>query len=145
MNTIPRSAILRLSILLLATCAAAFAWEASTNAGSRHVTGCVVKVEHVFARKGGDSQAFTVRYNVQGKNYFLVSRRGIVDSLGSLRNLQRGDRVPLAVSATPPFKAVFDTLSGRFPITLCFVVLTAVFFVAAAIPMLTGRRSSSRP
>lgn len=136
MNTIPRGAKIRLSVLLIAACLTAFAWEASNNAGSRHVAGVVVKVENVLAGKGGDSKEFTVRYTMQGRNYYLVSRRGILDSLGSLRNLQRGDRVPLVVSAGPPFKAGFDTLSGRYPITLCFLALSAVFFAVVAIPML---------
>jgi hypothetical protein len=119
----------------------AFAWEASNDARSRHVTGDVVKVEQVLAGKGGDSKEFTVRYTMQGKNYYLVARRGILDSLGSLRNLQRGDRVPLVVSAGPPVKAGFDTLSGRYPITLCFVALSAVFLAVMIIPLLTGSRS----
>jgi hypothetical protein len=140
MNTIPRAAKMRLLVLLLAACITAFVWEASKGAGSRHVTGYVVKVEQVLAGKGGDSKEFTVRYAVQGENYYLVTRRGILDSLGSLRNLQRGDLVPLVVSADPPFKAAFDTLSGRYSITLCFVTLSAVFLTVMIIPMLTGSR-----
>lgn len=144
MNTIPLAVKIRLSVLLLAACIAAFAWESCIHSGYRRVSGDVVKVEHVFAGKGGDSKAFTVRYTMRGKNYYFVSRRGILDSLGSLRNLRQGDRVPLAVSPTPPFKAVFDTLSGRYPITLCFLALTAVFLTVLVKPTRTGPRSPPR-
>jgi hypothetical protein len=144
MTTIPPTVKIRLSVLLLAACTAAFTWESFIHSGYRHVTGEVVKVEHVFAGKGGDSKAFTVRYAIRDENYYFVSRRGILDSLGSLRNLRQGDRVPIAVRPAPPFKAVFDTLSGRYPITLCFVALTVVFLTVMVIPATTGARSSPR-
>ncbi len=139
MNPSPRAAIARISILLLLTCAVAFGWETSKNSGLQPVIGHVVKVKRVFAGRGGDSKEFTIRYSLQGKNYYLVTRRGILDSLGTLRGLQRGDSVPVAASPTAPHRAILDTLSGRYGGTLCFAVLAAVFGVSVAVLGLTGR------
>lgn len=144
MNASPRAAILRLSILLLLSCAVAFGWEASRNAGLKHVTGYVVKVRRVPGGGGGDSEEFTIRYRLQGNDYYLVTRRGILDSLGALRNLQRGDTVPVAASSRPPHRAILDTLSGRYGITLCFLALAAIFAVAVATLVIRGRVSLSR-
>ncbi len=139
MTPSPHAAIIRISILLLVTCALAFGWEASRNTGFLHVTGHVVQVKNVFSGRGGDNKEFTILYNLQGKDYYLVTRRGILDSLGALRDLQRGDSVPVAARSNPPHRAILDTLSGRYGITLCFLVLAAVFGVVVAVMRLTGR------
>jgi hypothetical protein len=127
----------------LITCAITFGWETSRDSRLQRVTGDVVKVENVFAGNGGDSKKFTIRYSMRGRDYYLVTRRGILDSLGALRGLQRGDRVPLAANPDPPHRAILDTLSGRYGITLCFVALAAIFFVAIVTAMATGRVSLS--
>jgi hypothetical protein len=131
MNASPRAAITRISILLLVICAVAFGWERAKNAGLRRTTGQVVAVHQVLAGTGGDSKEFTIHYQWQKKDYQLVTRRGILDSLGSLRRLQRGDNVPLAVSPESPRQAVVDTITARYGVTLCLATLTAVFFLVA--------------
>ena len=127
MNASPRAVIARLSILLLAVCALSFGWEATKNSGLKRMSGCVVRVKRAFGGRAGDNREFTIRYRLKGKDYYLVTRRGILDSLGSLRGLQPGDNVPLAVSPNPPHSAVLDTLNGRYEITLCFALLAAVY------------------
>ncbi len=133
MNASPRAATTRISILLLVLCAVSFGWEAYRNSGLLHLSGRVVEEGRALGGKGGDNKEFTIRYRVQGEDYSLISRRGILDQLGGLRGLQRGDIVPLAVSPAPPHRAILDTLSGRYGMTLCFVALSAVFFVVAAL------------
>lgn len=144
MKNSPRAVIIRLSILLLLSCIAAFAWEASRNSGLQPVTGHVVKVKQVFAGRGGDYEEFTIRYRLHGKDYYFVTRRGILDALGDLQDLQRGDSVPLAASTKPPYRAILDTFNGRYGITLCFLVLAGIFFVVVAASALTGRLSLTR-
>ena len=129
MNASPRAAITRLSFLLLVICAVSFGWEKANNSDLQRTTGQVVAVRQVFAGKGGDGKEFTIHYQWQKRDYQLVTRRGILDSLGSLRGLQRGANVPLAVSPESPHRAVVDTITGRYGVTLCFVALTGVFFL----------------
>lgn len=129
MNASPRAAISRISFLLLVICAVTFGWEKANNSDLQRTTGRVVAVRQVSAGKGGDGKEFTIHYQWQKKNYQLVTRRGILDSLGSLRGLQRGDDLPLAVSPESPHRAVVDTITGRYGVTLCFVALITVFFL----------------
>jgi len=143
MGNSPRAVIARIAILLLVTCAASFAWETANNAGAQHVIGTVVHVRPVLAGRGGDNEEFTIRYRWHGQAHALVTRRGIVDALGSLRGLKMGDSMGLAVHPDAPDRAVLDTLSGRYGITLSFAVLSAVFAVAMAILAFTGRLPSS--
>jgi hypothetical protein len=113
MNPSPRAAIARISILLLLTCAVALGWETSKNSGLQPVVGHVVKVKRVFAGRGGDGKEFTIRYSLQGKNFYLVTRRGILDSLGTLRGLQRGDSVPAVLAAVFGVSVAVLGLTGR--------------------------------
>ena len=143
MSNAPRAVITRIAILLLITCTASFAWETARNAGAQHVIGTVVHVRPVLAGRGGDNEEFTIRYRWHGQTHALVTRRGILDALGALRGLKTGDSVGLAVRPDAPDRAVLDTLSGRYGITLSFAVLSAVFAVAMTIMAFAGRLTSS--
>jgi len=144
MNPSMRNVVIRLSILLLVTFVITFAWEMSRNAGLKPVSGYVIKVENVFSSKGGDTKEFTIRYSFQGEKYYLVTRRGIIDSLSGLHDLKRGDSISLAVNPEKPDNALLNTFNSLYAITLCFVVLSAVFFVVIIVLALRGRLSSSR-
>jgi len=139
MSNSPRAALTRIAFLLLLTCTASFIWESNRNAGLQHVEGQVVAVRHVLAGKGGDSKEFTIRYRWQGQTHDLVTRRGILDALGTLRELKTGDRVSLALRPSTPSQAILDTLSGRYPLTLSLVTLGSVFLAALAFMAMTGR------
>ena len=98
MNASPRAAAIRISILIVVLCAVSFGWEAYRNSGLLHLSGRVIGEGRVLGGKGGDNKEFTIRYRVQGEDFSFISRRGILDQLGGLRGLRRGDTVPLAVS-----------------------------------------------
>jgi len=139
MSNAPRAVVTRIAILLLLTCAGSFAWETANNAGAQHVIGKVVGVRQVLAGRGGDSKEFTIRYRWQGKAHDLVTRRGILDAFGTLSELKMGDSVGLAVRPDAPDRAMLDTVSGRYGITLSFAALTAIFVGALAFLAFTGR------
>lgn len=124
-----RGAIFRITVLLLVSGIIAFGWEANRSTHARRLEGLVVRVQAVPAAGGGDNKAFTIRYAFQGRDHVVVVRRGILDALGRLGHLQRGDRVPLAVDPLSPQRAALDTFSTRYGVTLCFVVLGAIFSV----------------
>lgn len=138
MNASPRAALRRITALLLVTCVLAFAWESWRDAGMRSTTGRVVAVRQVLSSGGGDSREFTIRYRAGGADHYLVTRRGVLDSLTGLRGLSRGDAVPLEVSDGAPWRAELGTLTGRYPMTICFGVLTSIVL---AITVLVVRRS----
>lgn len=139
MNASPRAAIIRLSILLLVVCAGSFGWERANHSGLQPTTGEVIAVRQVFAGKGGDSKEFTIRYHWQNEDYRLVTRRGILDALGGLRGLRRGDTVPLALNPEAPHSAVLDTVTGRYGGTLCFVTLAVVYFLVVLVLAMKGK------
>ena len=133
--------MVRIAILLLATCAGAFAWEHARGAGLVHRTGEVVAVHHVLAGRGGDGEAFTIRYRLAGADHRFTTRRGILDHLGRLRGLAIGDPVPVAVDPKAPHHAVLDTVSGRYGLTLTFAALAAIFGAVLGITWLRTRRA----
>jgi hypothetical protein len=139
-NSLLRGAIIRMTVLLLVSGTIAFGWEAFKNAEALRLEGLVVRVQAVPAGRGGDSQAFTIRYAFQGRDHVIVLRRGILDALGRLHHLQPGDRVPLAVDPQSPQRATLDTLSARYGVTLCFIVLGGIFALVAAAVGLRRRR-----
>lgn len=129
MDPSPRAALTRVLVLLMLVVLVSFAWESWRNVGMHPATGEVVKVRQVVGSRGGDGEEFTIRYQAGGEDRYLITRRGILDSLGSLRNLGRGDSVPVEVNSAPPYRAEIDTLTGRYGVTLCFAVLAALVLV----------------
>lgn len=144
MNQTIRNAVIRISVLLILICAVSFWWEASRNSSLQSLTGNVTRVRNVFSSKGGDTKEFTIRYIFKGKRYYLVTRRGIIDSIGGLRGLKRGDSVALAVDPDNPDNALLNTFNSLYAITLCFVTLSAVFFVVVIVLAIRGLLSSSK-
>ncbi len=136
-----KAALIRIAILLLATCAGAFFWEHARTRGFVHRTGEVVAVHRVLAGRGGDGEAFTIRYRVGGASHQFTTRRGILDHLGALSGLARGDRVPVAADPDPPYHAVLDTVTGRYGLTLTFGALAVIFGGVLGILALRGRGS----
>ncbi|MEJ2368892.1 MAG: hypothetical protein P8Z49_11240 [Acidobacteriota bacterium] len=141
MNNSPRSVVFRLTLLILATCALSFAWDSHRNKGLQSVTGSVVKVRLVGGGNGGDFKEFTIRYTLHGRSREFTARRGILDAMGSLRDLGRDDRVLVAADPNPPYRAVFDTVNARYGVTLCFVSLGLIFGAAVLFLAFTGRLS----
>lgn len=129
MDPSPRAALTRVLVLLLLVGLVSFGWQSWRNADMHPATGQVIKVRQTVGSRGGDSKEFTIRYHAGGEDRYLTTRRGILDSLGALRNLGRGDSVPLEVSAGPPYRAELGTFTGRYGTTLCFLVLAALVLV----------------
>jgi hypothetical protein len=139
MSNSPRAALARIFILLLVCCISAFAWEQHTVSGMQQITGTVISVKPVLAGKGGDHREFTIRYLWQGKAHVLITRRGIIDALGTLKNLSAGEHVALAIQPASPERAMLDTISNRYLLTLCFAILTIIFGTVVAIMVVKGR------
>lgn len=125
-----RAALMRICILLLIVCAAAFAWEASRNAGMQPVTGRVI---------GKIYKGYTIGYQVQQQSYQLETRIGVLDLVGGLGFLSAGAEVPLLVNSKSPYDALINTLSGRYGITLTFAALMLLFVVAMLVAVIRRR------
>ncbi len=105
--------MIRTAILLLVTCVGAFAWEHARTSGFVHRTGEVVAVHRVLAGRGGDGEAFTIRYRVGGASHQFTTRAGDPSITSGPSGLARGDLVPVAVDPEAPQRAVLDTVTGR--------------------------------
>ena len=122
--------MLRILILLTVVMAFAAIWEFSKNQWLSPVTGTVIEVRKVISGGKGDSREFVIEYLFNGERYVLVTRRGIIDSLGSFCCLTVGDPVPLATDRTEPSRAILDSLNARYPVTLMIGMLTLTFLLA---------------
>lgn len=115
-----RAAMRRIFFLLLIVCVAAFAWEKSRNSNLQPVAGQVI---------GTVYKGYTIGYQLQEQHYQFETRIGIFDSLGDLRSLSPGDKIPLLVNPASQHEPVINTLNGRYGITLSFAMLMLLFFV----------------
>lgn len=93
--------------------------------------GEVLQVMRVGSSGKGDNREFTIRYQVRGEHYQLVTRRGLMDSLFAFRDLATGDQVPLKVATDEPARAALDSLTARYPISAALLALTALVMVLA--------------
>lgn len=118
MKTSMAAAKVRVLILLLAVCAAAFAWETTRNTQMQPVTGRVI---------GEVYKGYSVAYKVQEQSYQFETRIGIVDSIGGLRSLPLNAAVPVLVNPDKPYVALINTVNGRYGLTLTFVSLLLLF------------------
>lgn len=125
-----RAAMMRICILLLIVCAAAFAWEASRNADMQPVTGRVI---------GKVYKGYTIGYQVQQQSYQLETRIGVLDLVGGLGSLSTGAEVPLLADPQKPYVSLINTLNGRYGITLTFVALMLLFVVAMLVAVIRRR------
>jgi len=138
-GALPRGAVIRALMLLILAWAGAGLWEYSQQRDYRGTEGEVGRVERVFAGRSGDDRAFTIRYGWQERIYRITTGRGVIDSLGAFRNLDRGDVVPLAVDPDRPSRAVLDTFNARYPITLSITAFAGIVFATGGLLVLTGR------
>lgn len=135
---IPRSALTRIMILLSVIMLLVIGWEYQQSSKLQAAKGKVIKITKVFARRGGDKREFQIEYFVNEKRYILVTRRSIIDSVGAFCCLSPGTSVPIAWYRDTPFKAILDSFSARYPMSISFGMLTLVvilfllFFVIRA-------------
>lgn len=142
MNASRRAASTRIAVFLLLTWPAAFAWEASKSAHLTAVIGQVVDLRPV-PDGGRNDRALVIRYRIGDETHELVTRRYILDLWGALGNARRGDSVPVAVDTRAPGRAVLDTVSGRYPITLIIASVVALF--AATLAIIAVRETTGSP
>ena len=134
MSTSVRSAMMRIFILLLFVCAGSFAWEASRNSEMQPATGQVI---------GTVYQGYRISYELQEQRYQFETRFGIVDLISGLRSLKLGDPIPLLVDSAQRYADLINPLSGRYGITLTFVVLLSLFVVSVLFSVLRRRDNKS--
>ncbi len=133
--------MIRTAILLLVTCVGAFAWEHARTSGFVHRTGEVVAVHRVLAGRGGDGEAFTIRYRVGGASHQFTTRRGSLDHLGARAGWREATWCRWRWIPRRPQRAVLDTVTGRYGLTLTFGALAVIFGEREASSALRGRRS----
>lgn len=136
MKTSKSAAILRIFMLLLITCSAAFYWETSRNAEMQPVTGSV---------QGKIYKGYSIVYQMQGRSYQFETRFGIVDFLGDIGSLSRGNAIPLLADPEQRRTALINTWSGRYGITLTFVaMLCLLMFLLAVLSVRRGAATLSQ-
>ncbi len=141
-----RFAVLRIAILLAVIMAVSVSWEYRQSKNLRPVIGTVINAEQVNPGGGGDNREFRIEYFAYGEKYILVTRRGLLDSLGPFCCLAVGDSVPIAVDRKDPMRAILDSFSARYPYTLSFGLLTLIFLASMLVIAIKVRwkRHSSR-
>jgi len=133
-KTIPRAVYRRIVIVLLMACLGSFVRESFQNDGLVSVSGEIIRSEYIYGK-----EAYTVRFRVNGIDRNAKVRVGVLDVLHGLGRLHVGDSFPMAVSPAPGARAVPDTLTGRYGITLSMSALAAIFFLATGWGIVTGR------
>jgi len=125
-----RAAMLRITVLLTVVMTTSVVWEYRQSQNLRPVSGNVVSVEEVIPGGSGDSRESRIEYYAYGEKYILVTRRGLLDALGSFCCLTVGDSVPIAVDRDNPMRAILDSPSARYPYTLSFGLLSLLFLIS---------------
>ncbi|GMR15145.1 MAG: hypothetical protein BMS9Abin30_0766 [Gammaproteobacteria bacterium] len=128
-----RAALLRIAGLLTVVLTLSVVLEYRQSQNLISVSGKVVKVEEVNPGRSGDSREFRIEYFVYAEKYTLVTRRGILDSLGAFCCLAIGDSVPIAVDREDPLRAILDSTSARYPYTLSFGLLTLIYLISVLV------------
>ncbi len=136
---VSRAALLRIAILLTVILVTSGVWEYRQSQNLRPVIGKVVNVEEVNPGRSGDNREFRIEYFAYAKKYILVTRRGILDSLGPFCCLAAGDSVPIAVDRSDPMRAILDSPSARYPYTLSFGLLTLIFLISMLVIAIKAR------
>ena len=136
---VSRAALLRIAVLLTVILVTSVVWEYRQSQNLRPVIGKVVNVEEVNPGRSGDNREFRIEYFAYAEKYILVTRRGILDSLGAFCCLAVGDSVPIAVNREDPMRAILDSPSARYPYTLSFGLLTLVFLISMLVIAIKAR------
>jgi len=122
--------LLRITVLLTVILTFSVVWEYRQSQNFRPAIGNVVSVDAAGPGGSGDSREFRIEYYAYGEKYILVTRRGLLDSLGPFCCLTVGDSVPIAVDRDNPMRAILDSPSARYPYTLSFGLLSLLFLIA---------------
>ncbi len=138
-RNVSRFALLRIAILLTVVMLLSVAWEYRQSLNLTSVGGKVVAVGNVFPGRSGDNREFRIEYFVYAEKYILVTRRGLLDSLGKFCCLAVGDLVTIAVDREDPMRAILDSPSARYPYTLSFGLLTLVFLITMLVIAIKAR------
>lgn len=134
-----RSALIRISALLTVIMIFAVVWEYRQNLNLIPGTGKVIQVKEVFVGRGGDNREFVIEYFIDGNQHLLVTRRGIIDSIGAFCCLSVGDTVPIAVDRETPFRTILDSFNARYAASLSFGALMLVFLISLVVIAIKGR------
>jgi len=134
-----RAALLRITVLLTVILTISVVWEYRQSQKLIPVSGKVVQVQQVNPGRSGDNREFRIEYFAYSEKYILVTRRGILDSLGAFCCLAVGDSVPLAVDRVDPMRAILDSPGARYPFTLSFGLLTLVFLISMLVIAMKAR------
>lgn len=113
-----KAARVRILILLLFVCGAAFTWECNRNAAMLPVQGRVVG--HIY-------KGYVVGYSIREQRHELETRIGVFDALGRLRRLSVGAAIPVLVDPKRPYVAVVNTVNGRYGLTISATMLLLLF------------------
>jgi len=125
-RNVSRAALLRIAVLLTVVMTLSVVWEYRQSQNLTVTSGIVGAGE---AADSGNRRSFRVEYFAYGEKYILVTRTGLLDSLGPFCCLNVGDSVPVAVDRENPMRAILDSPSARYPYTLSFGLLTLGFLV----------------
>lgn len=136
---VSRAALLRIAVLLTVILTFSVVWEYRQSQDLISVDGTVVAVQAVNPGRSGDNREFRIEYFVYAEKYILVTRRGILDSLGAFCCLAVGDSVPIAVDRGDPMRAILDSPSARYPYTLSFGLLTLIFLISMLVVAIKAR------
>jgi nitrogen fixation/metabolism regulation signal transduction histidine kinase len=64
--------------------------------------------------------------------------------MGDLGELQNNDNVAVAVDPIEPNRAMLDTVSSKYSVTLSLIALTLIFIAILVVLLFTGRLSFSQ-
>ncbi len=136
---VSRPALLRITAVLAIVLVLSVGWEYRQSLNLRSANGKVIEVVEVFSGSSGDNREFAIQYFVSGEKYVLVTRRGLFDAFGAFCCLAIGDSVPIAADREDPSRAILDSLSARFPLTLSFGMLTLIFSLSMLLIAMKAR------
>lgn len=126
-------ALFRITILVSVVTLLFGVWEYRHGRNLQPIDGQVIKVENVLGSRGGDNRRFIIEYHIGDERFVTAATRGIVDYYGAFCCLAVGDTVSIAMDRDDPSRAILDSFSARYPLTLSFTVLLLVVLAILAI------------